>query len=174
MTPLRLMCVLAHPDDESLGTGGTLARYAAEGVECVVRDVTDGHLSILLDTATRTYGPVRLALAGAHQAANAFVAVALLEILDDLGFHVDRVAVETGLSAARWPGRIDRVTVAGGSAAALGRRSEHVGGTGGARPRALLDWIAGARRHRAIGARGLELAGAGAARRWPGGRVQRR
>jgi hypothetical protein len=26
---LRLKCVLAHPDDESLGTGGTLARYAA-------------------------------------------------------------------------------------------------------------------------------------------------
>jgi len=30
---LKLMCVLAHPDDESLGTGGILARYAAEGVE---------------------------------------------------------------------------------------------------------------------------------------------
>lgn len=29
---LRLMCILAHPDDESLGTGGILARYAAEGV----------------------------------------------------------------------------------------------------------------------------------------------
>ncbi|MEN3337507.1 MAG: aromatic-L-amino-acid/L-tryptophan decarboxylase [Acidobacteriota bacterium] len=28
---LRLMCVLAHPDDESLGTGGALAKYAAEG-----------------------------------------------------------------------------------------------------------------------------------------------
>jgi len=28
---LRLMCVLAHPDDESLGTGGILAKYAAEG-----------------------------------------------------------------------------------------------------------------------------------------------
>jgi LmbE family N-acetylglucosaminyl deacetylase len=27
------MCVLAHPDDESLGMGGTLAKYAAEGVE---------------------------------------------------------------------------------------------------------------------------------------------
>ncbi len=27
-----LMCVLAHPDDESLGTGGTVAKYAAEGV----------------------------------------------------------------------------------------------------------------------------------------------
>lgn len=32
MTP-RLMCILAHPDDESLGTGATLAKYAAEGVE---------------------------------------------------------------------------------------------------------------------------------------------
>ncbi len=30
---LRLMCVLAHPDDESLGTGGAPAKYAAEGVE---------------------------------------------------------------------------------------------------------------------------------------------
>lgn len=28
----QLMCVLAHPDDESLGMGGILARYAAEGV----------------------------------------------------------------------------------------------------------------------------------------------
>ena len=27
------MCVLAHPDDESLGTGGALAKSAAEGVE---------------------------------------------------------------------------------------------------------------------------------------------
>ena len=30
---LRLLAVLAHPDDESLGMGGTLARYASEGVE---------------------------------------------------------------------------------------------------------------------------------------------
>ena len=30
---LRLMAVLAHPDDESLAVGGTLAKYAAEGVE---------------------------------------------------------------------------------------------------------------------------------------------
>jgi LmbE family N-acetylglucosaminyl deacetylase len=30
---LRLMCVLAHPDDDSLGTGGILAKYAAEGGE---------------------------------------------------------------------------------------------------------------------------------------------
>lgn len=30
--PLKLMCILAHPDDESLGVGGILARYSAEGV----------------------------------------------------------------------------------------------------------------------------------------------
>jgi LmbE family N-acetylglucosaminyl deacetylase len=39
---LRLMAVLAHPDDESLGFGGTLARYAAEGVETSVITATRG------------------------------------------------------------------------------------------------------------------------------------
>ena len=32
-TNLKLLCVFAHPDDESLGNGGILARYAAEGIE---------------------------------------------------------------------------------------------------------------------------------------------
>jgi len=31
--PLRLFAVFAHPDDESMGMGGTLVKYAAEGVE---------------------------------------------------------------------------------------------------------------------------------------------
>jgi LmbE family N-acetylglucosaminyl deacetylase len=39
---LRLMCVLAHPDDESLGMGGALAKYAAEGVETYVVTATKG------------------------------------------------------------------------------------------------------------------------------------
>jgi len=36
------MAVLAHPDDESLGLGGTLARYAREGVETYVVCATRG------------------------------------------------------------------------------------------------------------------------------------
>jgi LmbE family N-acetylglucosaminyl deacetylase len=36
------MCVLAHPDDESLGTGGALAKYAAEGVETYLVTATRG------------------------------------------------------------------------------------------------------------------------------------
>jgi len=33
MSTLKLLAVFAHPDDESMGMGGTLAKYAAEGVE---------------------------------------------------------------------------------------------------------------------------------------------
>lgn len=38
----RLLAVLAHPDDESYGMGGTLARYASEGVDVHVAIATDG------------------------------------------------------------------------------------------------------------------------------------
>lgn len=40
--PLTLMAVHAHPDDEVIGTGGVLARYAAEGITTVVVTCTDG------------------------------------------------------------------------------------------------------------------------------------
>lgn len=39
---LRLMCVHAHPDDEVLGTGGTLLRYGAEGIATAVVTCTGG------------------------------------------------------------------------------------------------------------------------------------
>jgi LmbE family N-acetylglucosaminyl deacetylase len=56
------MCVLAHPDDESLGTGGTLAKYAAEGVETYLLTATrgergrfgDGHERPGVDVVGRT------------------------------------------------------------------------------------------------------------------------
>lgn len=38
----RLLAVLAHPDDESLGVGGTLAKYAAEGVDVYLLTATRG------------------------------------------------------------------------------------------------------------------------------------
>jgi LmbE family N-acetylglucosaminyl deacetylase len=39
---LKLLGVLAHPDDESLGFGGTFARYAAEGIETYLVTATRG------------------------------------------------------------------------------------------------------------------------------------
>jgi mycothiol conjugate amidase Mca len=39
---LRLMCVHAHPDDEVIGTGGTLLRYGAEGIATAVVTCTGG------------------------------------------------------------------------------------------------------------------------------------
>ena len=39
---LRLLAVLAHPDDESLGFGGTLVHYAAQGVETHLVTATHG------------------------------------------------------------------------------------------------------------------------------------
>jgi LmbE family N-acetylglucosaminyl deacetylase len=38
----QLMAVLAHPDDESLGVGGTLAKYAREGVDVFLVTATRG------------------------------------------------------------------------------------------------------------------------------------
>lgn len=40
--PRRLLAVFAHPDDESMGMGGTLAKYAAEGVETYLVCATRG------------------------------------------------------------------------------------------------------------------------------------
>jgi LmbE family N-acetylglucosaminyl deacetylase len=47
---LRLMCVLAHPDDESLGTGGALAKYAGEGIGTYVLTATRGERGRFDDT----------------------------------------------------------------------------------------------------------------------------
>ena len=39
---LKLLAVFAHPDDESMGTGGVLAKYAAEGIETYLVCATRG------------------------------------------------------------------------------------------------------------------------------------
>ena len=50
------MCVLAHPDDESLGTGGALAKCAAEGVETFLVTATRGERGRFFDN-TQSPGP---------------------------------------------------------------------------------------------------------------------
>lgn len=47
MDHLTLMAVHAHPDDEAIGTGGILARYAGEGIRTVLVTCTNGELGDL-------------------------------------------------------------------------------------------------------------------------------
>jgi LmbE family N-acetylglucosaminyl deacetylase len=64
-TTLRLMAILAHPDDESLGNGAALARYAAQGVEVTLITATRGQRGWLGDPAANP-GPEAL---GRHREA---------------------------------------------------------------------------------------------------------
>jgi LmbE family N-acetylglucosaminyl deacetylase len=54
---LRLLGVFAHPDDESLGAGGTLAKYSQEGIETYVVTATRGERGRFGD-APESPGPV--------------------------------------------------------------------------------------------------------------------
>ncbi len=79
MSQRRLLAVFAHPDDESFGPGGTLARYAREGVEVHLVCATRGEvgssdsddLGACADLACRREEELRcaaevLGLAGVH------------------------------------------------------------------------------------------------------------
>jgi len=51
---LRLLAIFAHPDDESLAMGGTLARYAHAGVEVSLVCATRGEWGLISDPALAT------------------------------------------------------------------------------------------------------------------------
>jgi dihydrofolate synthase/folylpolyglutamate synthase len=56
-------------------------------------------------------GEVRVGLLGRHQAANAAVALAIIEALGAAGIaRVDEAAIRAGLAAVRWPGRLELLT----------------------------------------------------------------
>lgn len=46
---LSFMAIIAHPDDESFGVGGTLAKYAREGVEVSLVVATSGEAGAISD-----------------------------------------------------------------------------------------------------------------------------
>lgn len=91
---------------------------AGDGVRLHVEDDA-GETTLIIETPVRAYGPVRLALRGAHQVSNAIVAVRLLEALEAAGIGGGREAVEAGLAEAHWPGRLERRALPGGVPAVL-------------------------------------------------------
>jgi LmbE family N-acetylglucosaminyl deacetylase len=91
----RLMAVLAHPDDESLGVGGTLAKYAAKGVEVFVVTATRGEAGRFRghrQGEPQHPGPVTLANIRERELRAAAVALGVREV-SFLGYkdqHLDR------------------------------------------------------------------------------------
>jgi LmbE family N-acetylglucosaminyl deacetylase len=91
----RLLAVLAHPDDESLGVGGTLAKYASEGVEVFLLTATRGDGGRYLGHRPdddRHPGPAALATIREKElrAAASVLGVREVSLLDYRDQHLDR------------------------------------------------------------------------------------
>jgi LmbE family N-acetylglucosaminyl deacetylase len=97
---LRLLCVGAHPDDETLGMGGTLARYSAEGVETFVVTATLGQRGRYRDNSNHpgeeALGRIREA---ELRAAAAVLGVREVSVLGYRDKDLDRVPAREATSA---------------------------------------------------------------------------
>ena len=105
---LRLLAVLAHPDDESLGIGGALARYAAEGVETSLVTATRGERGWPGDPQCYP-GPAALGRIREAELLAAARALGLREVafLDYLDGELDRA--DPAEASARIAGHLRRV-----------------------------------------------------------------
>jgi LmbE family N-acetylglucosaminyl deacetylase len=85
------MAVLAHPDDESLGVGGTLARYSSEGVAVSLVTATRGERGRHA-TAERQPGPDEMGRIreGELRAAAAILGIGAVDLLDYVDQDLDR------------------------------------------------------------------------------------
>jgi LmbE family N-acetylglucosaminyl deacetylase len=88
---LRLMCVFAHPDDESMGTGGILARYASQGVATFLVCATRGERG-WFGEADVYPGPDALGRTreAELQAAAAVLGIRRVDVLDYIDGDLDR------------------------------------------------------------------------------------
>jgi N-acetyl-1-D-myo-inositol-2-amino-2-deoxy-alpha-D-glucopyranoside deacetylase len=76
------MLVHAHPDDESLWTGGTIARYAAHGVQVIVVTCTLGEEGEIVPPSLRQLGPEHADQLGGYRVAELRSACAALGVTD--------------------------------------------------------------------------------------------
>ncbi len=81
MEKRTLLALFAHPDDESFGPGGTLARYAAEGAHVHVIIATDGDAGSVEESHKRQDGR-SLAQERGEELSNAAVALGITSIWD--------------------------------------------------------------------------------------------
>jgi N-acetyl-1-D-myo-inositol-2-amino-2-deoxy-alpha-D-glucopyranoside deacetylase len=80
--PRRLLVVHAHPDDETLWTGGTIARYAAADVAVTLVTCTLGEQGEILTPELRDLAADRADQLGGYRVAELQVACAALGVTD--------------------------------------------------------------------------------------------
>ncbi|WP_285752887.1 N-acetyl-1-D-myo-inositol-2-amino-2-deoxy-alpha-D-glucopyranoside deacetylase [Lentzea sp. NBRC 105346] len=80
--PPRLLLVHAHPDDESLWTGGTIARYAAAGVHVTVVTCTLGEEGEIIPPALQNLAADAADQLGGYRVAELRSACAALGVTD--------------------------------------------------------------------------------------------
>jgi N-acetyl-1-D-myo-inositol-2-amino-2-deoxy-alpha-D-glucopyranoside deacetylase len=78
----RLLLVHAHPDDESIGTGATIARYAAEGAQVTLVTCTLGELGDIIPPELAYLGADRENRLGAHRITELAAACTALGLAD--------------------------------------------------------------------------------------------
>lgn len=102
-SPLKLLVVFAHPDDESLGTGGILCKYAAEGVLTYLVTATRGERGWFGDEASypgpEALGKTREAELRAAARVLGLQEVALLDYMDGEVDRADPVEAVRKLAA---------------------------------------------------------------------------
>jgi dihydrofolate synthase/folylpolyglutamate synthase len=98
---------------------GRLDPEARTVIEAVAKRAAAPLIAADDSRALEPYAPIRLGLAGAHQVANAIVAVRVLEELNRRGTVVPPAAIRTGLEQVAWPGRLERRSLPDGREALL-------------------------------------------------------
>ncbi|MFZ8755960.1 PIG-L family deacetylase [Microbacterium sp. HMH0099] len=147
----RLVVVAAHPDDESLGAAGTIARAVARGIPVDVLVVTDGEGS---HPESPSVTPASLALWRRDELTTAMARLGLLTPptflgLPDGGTDGHRDAIATALTAVLAAASADeRVLVVSPwrgdghrDHRVVGEIAEEVGARAGARVRAYPIWL---------------------------------
>ena len=82
MTDRRLLLVHAHPDDETIGSGATMARYAAEGAGVTLITCTLGELGEILVPALEGIGSEHADQLGGYRIAELDSAMRALGVTD--------------------------------------------------------------------------------------------
>lgn len=89
---MRVLCVGAHPDDEVIGAGGTLAKHVAEGDDVFVLLLSDGEMA-RYETETDDAMERREDRRERARAASEVLGIESIEVLDYWGNQLDDVAL---------------------------------------------------------------------------------